>query len=129
MSADGSRLRGAFEDVDAAGRAQADDVGEPHPGAVDLTVAALAPEVGGHLPDVGDAGRSDGMALRLQAARDVDRLPAVAPRGARLEVVDRAALLAEHEVVVVHELRGGEAVVQFDEVEVLGPDPRLLVGL
>ena len=37
---------------------------------------------------------------------------------ARLEEVDGAALLAQHQVVVVDELGGGEAVVQLDEVEV-----------
>ena len=37
--------------------------------------------------------------------------------------------LAQPEVVVVHELGGGEAVVQLDEVEVLGPDAGLLVRL
>ena len=37
--------------------------------------------------------------------------------------------LAQHQVVVVHELGGGEAVVQLDEVEVVGADAGLLVGL
>ena len=46
-----------------------------------------------------------------------------------LEEVDRAALLAQHEVVVVHELGGGEAVVQLDEIEVGRADARGLVGL
>ena len=54
---------------------------------------------------------------------------AVAPGRAGVEEVDRAALLAQHQVVVVHELGGGEAVVQLDQVEVLGPDAGLLVGL
>ena len=54
---------------------------------------------------------------------------AVAPRGAGVEEVDGAALLAEHQVVVVHELGGGEAVVQLDEVEVLRADAGLLVRL
>ena len=64
-----------------------------------------------------------------QAAGHVHRRLAVAPRGAAVEEVDGAALLAEHEVVVVHELGGGEAVVQLDEVEVLRADAGLLVGL
>ena len=101
----------------------------PTRGAFDLTVARLAAEVVADLPDVGDAGRRDRVALRLEAARHVDRRLAVAPRGARLEEVDRAALLAQHEVVVVHELGGGEAVVQLDEVEVVGADAGLLVRL
>jgi hypothetical protein len=69
------------------------------------------------------------MALRLEAAGHVHRRLAVAPRGAAVEEVDGAALLAQLEVVVVDELRGGEAVVELDEVEVLGTDSGLLVGL
>ncbi len=102
---------------------------EPDAGSLDLTVAGLAAEVVADLPDVGDAGRRDRVAFRLEAAGDVDRDRAVAPRCRRVEEVDRAALLAQHEVVVVHELRGGEAVVQLDEIEVGRPDPRGLVGL
>src|SRR5581483_3775054 len=36
--------------------------------------------------------------------------------------------LAQPEVVVVDELGGGEAVVELDEVEILGPDTGRLVG-
>ena len=54
---------------------------------------------------------------------------AVTPRRARLEEVDGAALGAQHQVVVVHELGRGEAVVELDEVEVLGTDAGLLVRL
>ena len=89
----------------------------------------LAAQVGADLPDVGDAGRRDRVALGLQTTRDVDRGLPVPPGGPAVEEVDRAALLAQHEVVVVHELGGREAVVQLDEVEVLGTDAGLLVGL
>ena len=115
--------------MDAAGGAEADDVGQAHLGALDLTVAGLAAEVVAHLPDVGDAGGGDRVALRLQAAGHVHRGRAVTPRRAAVEEVDGAALLAELEVVVVDELGGGEAVVELDEVEVLGADAGLLVGL
>ena len=54
---------------------------------------------------------------------------AVPPGGSGPEVVGSATLLAQHEVVVVDQLGGGEAVVQLDEVEVLGPDAGRLVGL
>ena len=118
-----------LEDVDAARGAEADDVREADPGAFDLAVAGLAAKVVADLPDVGDAGRRDRVALRLEAARDVDRGRAVAPRRTRLEEVDRAALLAQHEVVVVDELGGGEAVVQLDEVEVGRADAGRFVGL
>ena len=46
-----------------------------------------------------------------------------------LEEVDGVAGLAEHEVVVVHQLGGGEAVVELHEVEVLGGHAGGLVGL
>ena len=52
-----------------------------------------------------------------------------APRCARLEEVDGTTGLAEHQVVVVHELGRGEAVVQLDEVEILGAHAGLLVRL
>src|SRR6201999_2489267 len=81
------------------------------------------------LPHVGDAGGGDRVALGLQTARHVDRGFAVTPRGAGVEEVDRATFLAQHQVVVVHQLGGGEAVVQFDQVEVVGADAGLLVGL
>ena len=120
---------GLLQDVDAAGGAEADDVGQADLGALDLAVAGLAAEVVADLPDVGDAGGGDRVALGLQAAGHVHRGRAVAPRGAAVEEVDGAALLAEQEVVVVDELGGGEAVVELDEVEVLGADAGLLVGL
>src|SRR5690606_20250154 len=92
---------GALEDVHAAGAAEADDVRQADRGVLDLAVAGLAPQVVADLPDVGDAGRRDGVALRLEAARDVDRQPPVAPGRARLEERDGLALGAQHEVVVV----------------------------
>ena len=64
-------------------------------------------------------GGGDRMALGLEPARHVDRRRAVAPGRARLEERHGLTLGAEHEVVVVHELGGGEAVVQLDEIEVL----------
>ena len=64
---------GLLEDVDAAGRAEADHVGQADLGALDLAVAGFTAKVVADLPDVGDAGRRDRVALRLQAARHVDR--------------------------------------------------------
>src|SRR6266851_5258244 len=74
MTSDG----GLLQDVDAAGRAEADYVGQADLGVVDLAVAGLAAEVVADLPDVGDAGGGDGVALRFEAARHVDRGGAVA---------------------------------------------------
>src|SRR5688500_8227226 len=62
---------GGLQDVHAAGAAQPDDVGQADPGALDLAVAGLAAEVVADLPDVGDAGGRDRVALRLEAAGDV----------------------------------------------------------
>ena len=65
-------------------------------------------------------------------SRPPDTFTGVVPSrhgGAGLEEVDGAALGAQHEVVVVDQLGGGEAVVQLDQVEVLGADAGLLVGL
>ena len=59
--------RRLLQDVHAAGRAQPDDVGQADLGALDLAVAGLAAQVGGHLPHVGDAGGGDRVALGLQA--------------------------------------------------------------
>src|SRR5207249_2987212 len=98
-------------------------------GAVDLAVTGLPAQVRGHLVDPGDAGGGDGVALGLQTARDVHRGAAVPPGGARVEEADGVPGRAQHQVVVVHELGGGEAVVQLDQVEVGGVDPATLVGL
>src|SRR4051812_26228821 len=89
---------GLLEDVDAAGRAEADDVGEAHVGALDLAVAGLAAEVMAHLPDVGDTRRRDRVTLRLEPARHVHGRRAVAPRGARLEERDGLTRRAQHQV-------------------------------
>jgi len=63
------------------------------------------------------------VALRLEAARHVDGRGAVTPGRPGLEKVDGTALGTQAEVVVVHELSGGEAVVQLDEIEILGAEP------
>ena len=123
----GGRL---LQDVDAAGRAEADDVGQADLGALDLAVAGLAAQVGGTPPRCWRCPVArDGVALGLEAARHVDRRRPVAPGGAGVEEVDGAARLAQHQVVVVDQLGGGEAVVQLDQVEVVGADAGLLVGL
>jgi len=54
---------------------------------------------------------------------------AVTPGRPGLEKVDGTALGTQAEVVVVHELSGGEAVVQLDEIEILGADAGELIGL
>src|SRR5271167_3722908 len=68
-----------FEDVDAAGGAQADHVGKADLGFLDLAIASLSAKVMADFPDVGDAGGRDGVALGLQPARYIHRRRAVAP--------------------------------------------------
>ena len=62
-----------LDDVDGAGRAEADDVREADLRAFDLAGAGLAAQVPDDLDDVGDAGRAERVALREQAAAGVDR--------------------------------------------------------
>src|SRR3954464_11072309 len=49
----------ALQDVDAAGRAEPDHVGQADLGVLDLAIAGLTPQVVADLPDVGDAGGRD----------------------------------------------------------------------
>ena len=69
------------------------------------------------------------MALRFEAPRHVDRQLARAPGRPRLEEVDGLAFRAEHQVVVVDELGGREAIVELHQIELVRADARLLVGL
>src|SRR3546814_16253791 len=92
----------ALEDVHGSGEAKAEYVGQARLCALDLTVAGLAAEVVAHLPDVGDAGGGDRVALALEATGHVHGRLAVTPGGAAVEEVDGAALLPQPEVVVVH---------------------------
>ena len=73
---------------------------EPDTGALDLAVTGFAAG-GGRPPRCSRcrSRRSGGLSTR---ARDTLTGVAVAPGGAGLEEVDRASLLAQHEVVVVH---------------------------
>src|SRR5690606_41792834 len=105
-----------------------DDGGEADPGAFDLPVARLAAQVRGDFVRVGDAGRADRVALGQQASGDVDRDLALAPRGSGVDEVTGPARLAQPQVVVVDQLRGGEAVVQLHQIEVVRPQSRFLVG-
>ena len=95
---------------------------------LDLALAGVAPQVRGHLVDVGDAGGAERMTLGEQTARHVDRNP---PPERHIAVVDqpsRVAVPAQPEVLVVEDLGGGEAVVEFDEIHILRPEAGHLVG-
>src|SRR6185369_16998817 len=121
------------EDVDRAGRTEPDHVRETDLRAVYLTRARRAAEVRRDLEDARHAGRAERMPLREEAPGDVH---GDAPAVGRLAVVDEAAGLAvraEPQVLVVQDLRSREAVVQLDQVEVVGADagalPRLPRGV
>src|SRR5947209_18322282 len=91
-----------LQDVDAAGRAQTDDVGEADLGVGDLAVAGLAPEVGGDLVAVGDAGGADGVALGDEAIAGVDGRAADSLRRAGHDELYGASLFGPTAKVVVN---------------------------
>src|SRR5688572_5846572 len=90
---DGARplLSDLLQDVDAARGAQTDDVGQADLRAFGLALAGLAAQVGRDLVEIGDAGRSQRMALGEEPAGQVDRDLAAVGRGT---AVDHAAGLA-----------------------------------
>src|SRR5690349_1528962 len=117
-----------LEDVHRARAAGANDMRQTDPRAIDLAAARLAAQMRRHFVDVGDAGRAEGMTLGEKPARDVDR---DAPPELRLAGIDhpsRFAVLAEAEILVVHEFGGREAVMQLDEVEIVRTKSRHLVS-
>src|SRR5260370_37020414 len=84
------------------------------------------------LADIRDAGCAQRMALREQTARYVDRPFAAEVRMYSAALVDklaRLAVAAEAEVLVMHQLRRREAVMQFRKAHVTRPDARRLVRL
>src|SRR5712692_1318370 len=72
------------------------------------------------------------MPLREQPARHVDWRLAAEARMHPAALVDELAgfaVAAESEVLVMHQLGGREAIMQFGERDILGSDSGLLVGL
>src|SRR5208282_5458767 len=72
------------------------------------------------------------MPLGEQSARNVDRIMTAEARmhaAARVDELAGFAIAAQSEVLVMHQLRSGEAVMQFGKRDVLGSDAGLLVGL
>ena len=104
-------------------------MGEADLGALHLAIARLATKVSGDFVDVRDAGRADRMTFGDQAARHIDRRAAVAERCTGVDEVTGPSGLTQPEIVVVDQLGGGEAVVELDEVEIVGSNARLLIGL
>ncbi len=104
-------------------------MGKAHLGALDLTVPCLATQVGGDLEHVGDTGRTDRVPLGDESTGHVHRRGAVTERSPGVDEVACATPLTQPQVVVVDQFGRGKAVVQLDQVEVLGADAGLLVGL
>src|SRR5262249_2085150 len=99
-------LRHLLEDVDAARAAEPDHVSEPDLRLRHVTLARLATQMCGHLVDVGDTGRAEGMTFREQAARNVHRDPSAERRLTLVDELPGLAVLAKPEVLVVQDLRG-----------------------
>src|SRR5260370_30658475 len=120
--------------MDRAARAQADPVrlarlGVRHQAIFRAIVLGQMPD---DLANIRDAGRAQWMPLREQSARYVDGRFAAEARMHPAAFVDKLAGLAvaaKSEVLVMHQLRGREAVMQFAERDILRADSSLLVGL
>ena len=85
-----------------------------------LAVARRAPELFGQLDDLGRPRRADGVALRLQPARGIDRHVAVEACPAVGSGRTALAALKEAQRLGRQDLRAGKAVVDLGEVEVGG---------
>src|SRR5580700_11868483 len=95
-------LGGFFENVNAARRAETDDVRQSHIGTLDLTRSRLISQVLTDLPDVGDAGGRNRVTLGLKTTRDVDRKLPISLRCAGVEEVHGTTHLTELQIVVVN---------------------------
>src|SRR5258708_20341650 len=89
---------GFLQDVQAAGRAESDDVGEADFCPVDLPRAGLAAQGVAHFPDIGDAGGRDQVPLGFESSAYVHWHIAVAPRGTPRKVIGRISFFAKHQI-------------------------------
>src|SRR5271168_2228611 len=114
---------------DDAGAAEAEVVLKGVLDAVDLRRFGGSAQLAGQLPALGEARRAEWMALGKQSARRVgDDLAAVGVVAGFDERLG-PALGAEPERLVSDQLVLGEAVVQLDDFDILGPDAGLLVDI
>src|SRR2546430_4290035 len=104
-------------------------VREADPGPLHLPLARLAAELRHELVDHAHAGGADRVPVRLETARRVHRLLAAERRTPLLDESAALAAAAEAEILVGQDLGDGEAVVHLGEVDGVGADPRLRVGL
>src|SRR3989304_4699998 len=95
-----------------------DIVGNADPCAVDLALLRLAAQLLGHLVYLRHSRRADRMALRLQAAGAVDRDVPVQLRAPFPDELLRLPLPAQAEILIGHQLDGGERVVEVPAVKV-----------
>src|SRR5215472_14689775 len=112
-----------------ASAAHADDMGEADLCALNLASSGLAAQMRRHLIDVGDARRAQWMAFGEQPAGSIHWNPSAKTRLPGIDEASRVAFLAEAEILVVHDLRRGKAIVQLYEVDVVRPKPCHLVGI
>jgi hypothetical protein len=120
---------GALVGRDDGGAAQADVVLKGGVDTVDLALVGGAAQLPGQLRALGQTRRTERVPLGDEPTRRVDH-PASAVGG--VVVVDQSrcfTLAAQAEGFVQQKLVGGEAVVQLDDLEVLGAEARLVVNL
>src|SRR2546426_2893046 len=117
----------AEEAHEHGGRVAAERVGEPATGALALPRARLVAQLGDDLADLGRARGADRMALGLEPARGVHGDLAAEARPALLGREPARARLEEAQPLGGDDLGDREAVVQLDDVDVLGADPGLAV--
>ena len=111
-----------------AGRAKvdrsADDMRKSKTSPIDLPGSRSISKMEAYLVDAGDPGRAQRVSLRKQPARHVHRNSATMCCLAAVDEGTRLACVAKAQVLVVQDLCRGEAVVQFDQIEVRYFDAR-----
>src|SRR5271157_1860941 len=118
-----------LQHVDRAGASEADHVGEAESRIRNLAFAGLPAQVRRDFVDIRDARRSEGMPLRQKPPGDVHRDLASERRLSLVDHPPGLAIFAKPKVLVVQDLRSREAIVQLHKRQLLGADPRHLVGL
>ena len=123
------RGSGAGVEGDDAGAAEADVVLQRDPGVGDLARAGLAAQLPDEFGALGEAGGAERVALGEQAAGGVGDDSAAIGVVAVGDELFGGACGGEAEGFVGDEFVGGEAVVEFDDVEVGGADAGGFVDL
>src|ERR1700679_1230127 len=116
-------------DGDHGRAAEADVVLERHLRALDLPLVGLAAQLPGQFRALRQPGRAERVALGDQAAGGVDDDLAAERRRFLLDQLVRLALGGEPQRFVRDQLVGAEAVVQLADVDLVGADLGLLVGV